>query len=77
LDYDTTGVLVYAKDIISHASLSKMIEEKILIRKYLAIIEGKLTNKKSFIEAPIGKHRHENGKMVVSKSGERATRMFG
>lgn len=72
LDYDTTGVLVYAKDIITHAAISKMIEEKTLVRKYLAIVEGKLQNKKGYIEAPIGKHRHENGKMVVSKSGKYA-----
>ena len=76
LDYDTTGVLVYAKDVITHASISKMIEEKTLVRKYLAIVEGKLTNKKGFIEAPIGKHRHENGKMVVSKSGKYAKTFY-
>ena len=31
LDYETTGVLVYAKDVITHAAISKMIEEKTLI----------------------------------------------
>ncbi len=76
LDYETTGVLVYAKDVITHSAISKMIEEKILIRKYLAIVEGKLLNKKGFIEAPIGKHRHENGKMIVSKSGKYAKTFY-
>ena len=72
LDYETTGVLVYAKDVITHSAISKMIEEKTLIRKYLAIVYGKLQNKKGFIEAPIGSHRHENNKMVVSKTGKYA-----
>ncbi len=76
LDYETTGVLVYAKDVITHAAISKMIEEKTLIRKYLAVVEGKLSNKKGFVEAPIGKHRHENGKMVVSKNGKYAKTFY-
>ena len=49
LDYETTGVLIYAKDVITHAALSKMIEEKTLVRNYLAIVEGKLQNKKGLL----------------------------
>jgi 23S rRNA pseudouridine1911/1915/1917 synthase len=76
LDYETTGVLIYAKDVITHAALSKMIEEKTLVRKYLAIIEGKSQNKKGFIEAPIGKHRHKKNTMLVSKTGKYAKTFY-
>lgn len=72
LDFDTTGCLVYAKDIITHAALSKMIEEGTFSRKYIAITEGVFPNKKGKINASIGKDRHINGKMIVTKNGKNA-----
>lgn len=72
LDYDTTGILVYAKDIITHAALSKMIELGTFVRKYLAITEGKFDKKIGQVKASIGKHRHQNNTMIVSKTGKTA-----
>ncbi|MBQ8292838.1 MAG: RluA family pseudouridine synthase [Bacilli bacterium] len=72
LDFDTTGCIVYAKDVITHAAICKMIETKELIRKYLAVVEGAIDKKKDLIDLPIGKNRHVNGKMIVSKTGKRA-----
>lgn len=76
LDFDTTGILIYAKDIITQAKLSQMIEDGTLVRKYLAVVEGQLKNKKGAIKASIGKHRHENGKMVISQNGKYAKTLY-
>ncbi len=72
LDFDTTGCLVYAKDIVTHAALSKMIENGTFIRKYIAIVEGVFSNKKGKIDLSIGKDRHINSKMIVAKNGKNA-----
>lgn len=72
LDYDTTGCLVYAKDMITQAALSKMIEDGNFMRKYLAIVEGVFTHKKGKIKASISRDRHINGKMIVNKDGKQA-----
>ena len=72
LDFDTTGCLIYAKDIITHSALSAMVEHKTLTRKYLAIVEGVFPKKKGKVDSSIGKDRHINSKMIVSKTGKRA-----
>ena len=72
LDYDTSGCLVYAKDIITHASLNKMIEDGSFKRYYLAVVENRMAKKEGLIDLSIGKDRHINGKMVVSKNGKKA-----
>ena len=72
LDYDTSGCLVYAKDIITHACLNKMIEDGTFKRYYLAIVENRLAKKEGIIDLAIGKDRHINGKMIVSKTGKKA-----
>ena len=71
LDKDTTGCILYAKDIITHAALSKMLENNQIIRLYHAEVVGKVENKGTYSN-PIGKDRHHNNKMVVSKNGQKA-----
>lgn len=72
LDYDTSGCLVYAKDVITHARLNKMIEDGSFKRYYLAIVENNFNNKSGKITLSIGKDRHINNKMIVSKTGKKA-----
>lgn len=71
LDTDTTGCLVYAKDIITHSAMSKMFEENKIKKTYLAISEGIIV-KDGIIATPIGKDRHTNGKMIVYNKGQNA-----
>lgn len=71
LDVDTTGCLVYAKDIITLAYLSHIFESKDVIKEYLAIVEGH-TKLNGIINLPIGTDRHVNNKMVISKNGKPA-----
>lgn len=68
LDADTTGCLIYAKDLITHSAISNMFEKNQIEKYYYAIIEGMLLNDGT-INLAIGKDRHINGKMIAYKNG--------
>lgn len=54
LDRDTTGVLVLAKNALSAALLSKMMQKRQIHRTYLAVVEG-TPPFEGIIDAPIGR----------------------
>lgn len=72
LDYDTTGLIIFVKCPLCLSYLNHFIETHEIRREYIAIINGKLNNKKGTIDLPIGEDRHINNKMRVSKTGKRA-----
>lgn len=71
LDKDTSGLIVFCKDILSMSYLSTELEEHKINRYYRAIVEGKI-EKDEIIDYNIGRDRHINGKYVVSKTGKEA-----
>ena len=40
LDMDTTGCLIYAKDLITQSAMEQLFEENKFLKNYLAIVEG-------------------------------------
>lgn len=72
LDYDTSGLVVFAKDAISQSFLNYQIENKIFKKEYIALVEGIIKDNKGEINFPIGRNRHESNKYIVSKTGQRA-----
>lgn len=75
LDIETTGCLVYCKDMITLAYVSAQFEEKNIQKEYLAVVEG-ITESNGMINAPIGNNRHLNNTMIVSKTGKPALTKF-
>lgn len=71
LDVETTGCLVFCKDMITLAFVSSLFEEKKVKKEYMAVVEGK-PDASDVIDAPIGSNRHLNNTMVVSKTGKPA-----
>lgn len=71
LDYDTSGIVIFAKDILTMSYLSYLLENHKIRRDYLAFVEG-VCDDEFRIEKPIGRNRHVNGKYIVSKSGKMA-----
>lgn len=69
LDYDTTGIIIYAKDILMHSYINYIISTHELKRYYLAIVKGKFNKKSGIINLPIGDDRHNSKKKRVSKTG--------
>jgi len=72
LDKDTTGVLIFTKDLLTLDYMNKLFISHDLVRRYLLICEGTFGKKSGVIDLKIGKDRHINGKYRVSKTGVKA-----
>ena len=59
LDRDTSGLLVVARSEEAHARLSRMIREREVERRYLALVRGAPRSRAGRITAPIGRDRHD------------------
>ena len=57
LDRDTSGLLVVAKTEAAHAELSRMIREREVTRRYLALVDGRPPAASGTIDAPLGRDR--------------------
>lgn len=68
LDNNTTGCLIFAKDLITHSIIDKMFANHQIEKTYLAIVEG-MMHGKGTINKPISKDRHINGKMIIHPNG--------
>ncbi len=66
IDKDTSGLLVVAKDDISHASLSEQIKSHSFDRFYQAVVYGRIKDETGTVDAPIGRHPIDRKKMCVT-----------
>ena len=65
LDKDTSGLLVVAKNDVAHESLTKQIQARTAVRKYNALLWGKVPFKHAVIDAPIARHPVDRKRMTV------------
>lgn len=66
IDKDTSGLLVVAKNDLSHQNLAAQLKEHSVDRAYLALVHGIVTEPGGIIEAPIGRHPTERKRMAVT-----------
>ncbi|MGN1133849.1 MAG: RluA family pseudouridine synthase [Oscillospiraceae bacterium] len=71
IDKLTSGLLVVAKNDISHNFLAKQIKDHSFTREYQAIVVGRLKEKNGTIDAPIGRSRIDRKKMCVTYENSR------
>lgn len=71
LDYETTGIIIFAKDPLTMSALCHELEGHSLRRDYLAFVEG-IVKDDIIIDKPIGRNRHNSQKYLVSKTGKKA-----
>ena len=69
LDLDTSGVMVIAKNLASHAHISEQFAQRSVNKIYLALIKGSLNQLEAIIEAPIGRDPGNRQKMTVVDGG--------
>ena len=69
LDKDTSGLMIIAKTNEAHILLSQAIQEKAVIRKYLAYIYGVMSPLSGKIDKEISRNKHNRLKMTTSKLG--------
>ncbi|MEP6845960.1 MAG: RluA family pseudouridine synthase [Panacibacter sp.] len=70
LDKGTSGVIVFAKNEVTHKQLSQLFEGRNVEKYYLGLVHGQIINEHGSIEAPIMEHPGKNGKMVIHQKGK-------
>jgi len=72
LDRDTSGLLVVAKDDVTHRALSDALRRRKIRRLYLAAAWGHLSARHLRVDAPIGRDPRARQRMAVVAAGRRA-----
>ncbi len=67
IDKNTSGLLVVAKNDISHKKLAEQIKVHSFTREYEAIVVGNLKDDKGTVNAPIGRHPIDRKRMAVTE----------
>jgi len=70
LDRNTSGLLMIAKNNETHEFLAKQIKERLVVKKYLAIIKGAIKEDSGIIDLPIGRNPRQPSKMAVIPEGK-------
>lgn len=73
---DTSGLLMVAKDDVTHRGLVDQLVEKSVTRKYTALVHGVIPHDKGTVEAPIGRNPKERQAMAVVDNGKEAVTHF-
>ena len=66
IDKNTSGLLIVAKNDISHVKLSEQIKAHSFTREYEAIACGYFKDKSGTVDAPVGRHHTDRKKMCVT-----------
>ena len=66
LDKGTSGILVVAKTDASHRGLSRQFKDHSIVRKYQALVHGRMGNVSGTIETLIGRHPRTRQKMSTA-----------
>ena len=74
IDKDTSGLLVVAKNDISHTVLSAGMKEHAIVREYHALVRGGFSEDAGTIDLPIGRHPTDRKKMAVIRDTEHTAR---
>jgi 23S rRNA pseudouridine1911/1915/1917 synthase len=74
LDKGTSGLLVVARDDVTHAALQEAVREREVERVYLALAGGRLASRTGTIDAPIGRAARQRHRMAVSGAASRQAR---
>ncbi|HTL28260.1 MAG TPA: RluA family pseudouridine synthase, partial [Tepidisphaeraceae bacterium] len=72
LDKDTSGVVVFAKNIATQRHLSHQFQNNQIEKEYLALVAGHPSSDEGEIDAAIGPHPNSRTRMAVLKHGRPA-----
>lgn len=76
LDKDTSGLLIIAKNNEAHVKMSKQIQDRLVTKKYIALIRGVVKDDEATIDMPIARSKVDRKKMAVDKDGKQAVTHF-
>ena len=72
LDKDTSGLLIIAKNDQAHINMSKQIQDRKVIKKYIALVKGVIAENTATIDMPIARSTKDRKKMAVDPKGKEA-----
>lgn len=72
LDKDTSGVMIIAKNDKAHLSLSQQIADRTVKKRYVALLEGNLSDDSGIIKTKIGRNPKNRQQMAVTFDGKDA-----
>lgn len=72
LDKDTSGLLIIAKNDQAHINMSKQIQDRKVIKKYIALVKGVIGENTATIDMPIARSTKDRKKMAVDPNGKEA-----
>jgi len=76
IDKDTSGLLMVAKNDIAHRGLVEQLMDKMVKRKYTALVHGNIPHDYGTIDAPIGRNKNDRQSMAVVDDGKDAITHF-
>lgn len=76
LDKDTSGLIIVAKNDISHINISTQIKERQVKKTYIALVRGVVKENEATINMPIGRSTKDRKKMAVTRNGKDAITHF-
>ena len=71
LDKDTSGVLLFAKNLPTQRHLSHQFQNNTISKEYIALVAGRPTGQEGTIDAPIGPHPASPRRMTILRHGGR------
>ena len=69
LDKETSGLLVVAKNDVSHERLSDQFRDRQVFKSYIALVYGHVSKERGEVEARIGRSPHNRTRMSVLRGG--------
>lgn len=70
LDKDTSGLIIFAKDEVTHKYLSQKFEGREVEKYYLGMVNGTLMNREGTVDVPIMEHPGKSTLMMVHRKGK-------
>lgn len=72
LDKDTSGVIVVARTDMAHRNLSKQFHDRVVKKRYVAIVDGVPRRSEGTIDAALGRHPKDRKRQAVVEGGRSA-----
>jgi 23S rRNA pseudouridine1911/1915/1917 synthase len=76
LDKDTSGLMIVAKNAQSQAALIEQMKRHEIVKRYLALVEGKMALDQGTIDAPIGRDSRYRQQMAITAREGREARTY-
>ncbi|MGB7161372.1 MAG: RluA family pseudouridine synthase [Tepidisphaeraceae bacterium] len=76
LDKDTSGVLLFARNVIAQRHLSHQFQNNTIAKEYLALVRGRPSEREGDIDAPLAPHPASPKRMTVFKHGRPARTLW-